>query len=280
MSMKISRTSPDPSASILFACVIVCVFGACGGPPGKAEIVLCPGSSVTVIGESGALTVRATSLTTRAYQVEDFDFAVDLIPRWQRWNGNLGLYRPAGGGDTHTVLEEGQQFFSNEDELYEWIEWAKRWGGELHYTADGLLMRWATRHRGPSETGPRRSLSVDVVQLMLRGKKPKALGGADDAPFTIRNPAQGGCTVGAAMHSRFVASGPATVGGRAYSGWALDVMKAHGIRAEDVENTIAHGRADRFEGRTTYTGAAEGDDWRKKFRVRVDGGGKVVLVFY
>lgn len=280
MSMKNSRPSPDPSAAILFACVIVCVFAACGGPPGKAEIVLCPGSSVTVIGESGSLTVRATSLTTRVYQVEDFDFAVDLIPRWQRWNGNLGLYRPSGSGDTHTVLEEGQQFFSNEDDLYEWVEWAKRWGGELHYTADGLLIRWAARHRGPAEPGPRRSLSVDVVQLMIQGKKPQSLGGADDASFTIRNPTQGNCTVGAAMQSSFVASGPATVGGRVYSGWALDVMKAQGIRAADVENTIAHGRAERFEGRITYTNEPGGTDWRKKFRVRLDGSGKVLLVFF
>jgi hypothetical protein len=259
---------------------LACVLAACGGPPGKAEIVLCPGSSVTVMGESGSLTVRATSLTTRAYQVEDFDFAADLIPRWQRWNGNLGIYRPAGNGDTHTVLEEGQQFFSNEDELYDWIEWAKRWGGEIHYTSDGLLMRWTTRRRGAEEEGPKRSLSVDVVQLMLRGRKPQDLGGADDAAFTVRNPRKGRCTVGAAMHSTYVASMPATVGGRAYAGWALDVMKAHGIKAADVEYTIAHGRAERFEGLTTYTNEPEGADWRKKFRVRVDGSGKVVLVFY
>ena len=278
--MKNARQPLFPSAAISLACAFVCVLAACGGPPGKAEIVLCPGSSVTVMGESGALTVRATSLTTRAYQVEDFDFAAELIPRWQRWNGNLGIYRPSGSGDTHTVLEEGQQFFSNEDELYDWIEWAKRWGGELHYTSDGLLMRWTTRHRGPAEQGPKRSLSVDVVQLMLRGHKPQGLGGADDAVFTVRNPEKGNCIVGAAMHSTFVASGPATVGGRAYSGWALDVMKAHGIKATDVENTIAHGRAERFEGLTTYTNESDGTDWKKKFRVRVDGSGKVVLVFY
>jgi hypothetical protein len=278
--MNDTRPPRSLSAAIALACAIAVAFAACGGPPGKAEIVLCPGSSVTVMGEASSLTVRATSLTTRVYQVEDFDLATDLIPRWQRWNGNLGIYRPAGKGDTHAVLEEGQQFFSSEDELYEWVEWAKRWGGELHYTSDGLLMRWSTRHRGPEEPGPRRSLSVDVVQLMLRGKKPQGLGGADDAAFTVRNPAGGRCTVGAAMHSTFVASGPATVGGRAYSGWALDVMKAHGITAADVEATIAHGRAERYEGMTTYTAAPEGSDWRKQFRVRVDGSGKVVLVFY
>jgi hypothetical protein len=262
------------------ALALACALSACGGPPGKAEIVLCPGSSVTVMGQASSLTVRATSLTTRVYQVEDFDFATELIPRWRRWNGNLGIYRPSGNGDTHTVLEEGQQFFANEDELYEWLEWAKRWGGELHYTADGLLLRWAARHHDPEAQGPRRSLSVDVVQLMLDGRKPAGLQGADDAAFTVRNSERGGCTVGAAMHSSFVASDPATVDGRAYSGWALDVMKAHGIQAADVEYTIAHGRAEPFEGRTTYTYEADDADWRKQFRVRVDGGGKVLLVFY
>lgn len=278
--MNNARPPRSHPAAIALVCAVAGLFASCGGPPGKAEIVLCPGSSVTVMGEASALTVRATSLTTRVYQVEDFDFATDLIPRWQRWNGNLGLYRPAGNGDTHTVLEEGQQFFSNEDELYDWVEWAKRWGGELHYTSDGLLLRWATKHRAGNEEGPKRSLSVDVVQLMLRGEKPQGLGGADDAAFTVRNPDHGRCTVGAAMHSNFVASSPATVGGRAYAGWALDVMKAHGITAADVEATIAHGRAERFEGMTTYTWAPEGADWRKQFRVRLDSGGKVVFVFY
>lgn len=278
--MNDTRPPRSLSAAIALACAMAAALAACGGPPGKAEIVLCPGSSVTVMGEASSLTVRATSLTTRVYQVEDFDFATDLIPRWERWNGNLGIYRPSGSGDTHTVLEEGQQFFSNEDELYDWVEWAKRWGGELHYTSDGLLLRWATSYRGAQEAGPKRSLSVDVVQLMLRGHKPAGLDGADDAAFTVRNPANGRCTVGAAMHSTFVASEPATVGGRAYSGWALDVMKAHGIKPADVEYTIEHGRPVLFEGMMTYMLDHAREDWRKDFRVRVDGSGKVVLVFY
>jgi hypothetical protein len=264
----------------LLAILLASGMAACGGPPGKAEIVLCPGSSVTVAGAQGPLTVRATSLTTRAYRVEDFDFAADLIPRWQRWNGNHGLYRPSAGGDTHAVLEEGQQFFASEDELYDWIEWAKRWGGELHYTSDGLLVHWATRRRSPGEEGPRRSLAVDVVQLMLDGGKPGALGGADDEAFDVRQPARGDCRVGAAMRSQFVASRPATVGGREYAGWALDVMKAHGITALDVERTIAEGRAERFEGHITYVRGQGGPDWREAFKVRTDGRGKVLLVFY
>jgi hypothetical protein len=274
--MKPVRTPRRLAAAVVFACA----FAACGGPPGKAEIVLCPDSSVTVSGARAALTVRATSLTTRAYRVEDFDFTADLIPRWQRWNGNHGIYRPAAGGDTHAVLEEGQQFFSSEEELYDWIEWAKRWGGELHYTSDGLLVHWATRRRGEGEEGPRRSLSVDVVQLMLDGRKPRGLGGADDASFVIRHPARGPCRVGAAMRSHFVASAPATVGGREYAGWALDVMKAHGITAEDVERTIAEGRAERFEGHITYVRGEEGSGWREAFKVRTDGRGRVLLVFY
>ena len=193
-----------------------------------AEIVLCTGSKVAVRGAGSTLTVGATSLTTRSYVVDDFDLVIELIPRFQRWNGNLGLYRPAGKGDTHTIIEEGQQFFSNEEDLYQWIAWARRWGGELHYTSDGLLLRWQARHRGAEEAGPERSLNVDVVQLMLRGRKPHGLSGADDAAFTITN-AKSGCVVGAAMHSTYVASDPARTAGRAYSGWARDVMKAHGM---------------------------------------------------
>ena len=262
----------------LTAIVLASALVACGGPPGKAEIVLCKGSNVTVRGDASVLTVGASSLTTRTYHVDGFDFAVELIPRWERWNGNLGLYRPSGGGDTHLVLEEGQQFFANEDELYEWIDWAKRWAGELEYKSDGLLMRWNFGRRAQGADGLERFLSVDVVQLMLRGEKPVGLRGANDAAFTIENPAPH-CVVGAAMHSSFVASEPATVGNRAYAGWALDVMKAHGIQAADVEYVIAHGRASDFDGKKGYLPPPELKG-KQSFRVIVDGSGKVVRVFY
>jgi len=266
------RSRPWPA--LAFASLLA----ACGGPPGKAEIVLCKGSTVTVRGDSSVLTVGASSLTTRSYHVDGFDFAVELIPRWERWNGNLGIYRPSGSGDTHLVLEEGQQFFANEEELYQWIDWAKQWAGELEYKSDGLLMRWNFGERVPEAEGPKRFLSVDIAQLMLRGEKPAGLRGANDAAFTIENPAKD-CTVGAAMHSSFVASEPGSIGDRAYAGWALDVMKAHGIKAEDVEYVIAHGRASDFDGKTGYLPPAE---WkgRQSFRVIVDDTGKVLRVFY
>src|SRR5262245_5579430 len=266
-----------PSRSWL-ALAFASLLAACGGPPGKAEIVLCKGSTVTVRGDSSVLTVGASSLTTRTYHVDGFDFAVELIPRWERWNGNLGIYRPSGSGDTHLVLEEGQQFFANEEELYEWIDWAQRWPGELEYKSDGLLMRWNFGERPPGSDGPQRFLSVDVAQLMLRGGKPAGLSGANDAAFTIENPSQH-CSVGAAMHSSFVASEPATLGRRAYAGWALDVMKAHGIQAEDVEYVIAHGQASDFDGKTGYL-PPPGREGRQGFRVIVDAAGKVLRVFY
>jgi hypothetical protein len=31
----------------------------------------------------------------------------------------------------------GQQFFANEEEMYQWIDWAKQWAGELEYKSDG-----------------------------------------------------------------------------------------------------------------------------------------------
>jgi len=268
-----------PGFCFSFAMLVACMLTACGGRPDMAEIVLCTGSKVAVHGSGSVLTVGATSLTTRTYVVDDFDLVIELIPRIQRWNGNLGLYRPAGKGDTHTVLEEGQQFFSNEEDLYQWIAWARRWGGEMHYTSDGLLMRWQVRHRGADEIGPKRALNVDVVQLMLRGRKPQGLKGADDAAFTVTN-ANSGCVVGAAMHSTYVASDPAMISGRAYSGWALDVMRAHEITAGQVEDRIAHGRARTAANITTYSPPPGGDDWRKSFVVQVDQAGKVILVFY
>ena len=272
--MKAACTPSRSWPALAFASLLA----ACGGPPGKAEIVLCKGSTVTVRGDESVLTVGASSLTTRTYHVDGFDFAVELIPRWERWNGNLGIYRPSGSGNTHLVLEEGQQFFANEEEMYQWIDWAQQWAGELEYKSDGLLMRWNFGGRAPGSKGPERFLSVDVVQLMLRGDKPAGLRGANDAAFTVENPA-GQCLVGAAMHSAFVASEPATVGNRAYAGWALDVMKAHGIKAEDVEYVIAHGQASDFDGKIGYLPPRDSEG-KQSFRVIVDDTGKVLRVFY
>jgi hypothetical protein len=99
-----------------------------------------------------------------------------------------------------------------------------------------------------------------------------------NAAFTVENPA-GHCEVGAAMHSAFVASDPATVGNRAYAGWTLDVMKAHGIKAEDVEYVIAHGQANDFDGKIGYLPPRDSEG-KQSFRVIVDDTGKVLRVFY
>jgi hypothetical protein len=267
-----------PNHPSWLAIAVACLVTACGGPPDQAEIVLCKGSRVTVRGARSVLTVGASSLTTRSYQVDGFDFAVELIPRWQRWNGNLGIYRPSAAGGTHRVLEEGQQFFANEEELYQWIDWARQWPGELRYTSDGLLMHWNFGRRDPGGAAPQRFLSVDVAQLMLRGHKPAALEGADDAAFTIADSGRD-CVVGAAMHSRFVASEPALLGGRAYAGWARDVMKSHGLTADDVEYVIAHGKATAVDGMTGYLPPADAGRSRN-FRVIVEGNGKVIRVFF
>ena len=242
-----------------------------------AEIVLCTGSKVAVRGAGSTLTVGSTSLTTRSYVVDDFDLVIELIPRFQRWNGNLGIYRPAGQGDTHTIIEEGQQFFSNEEDLYQWIAWARRWGGELRYTSNGLLMRWQARHRGAEEAGPKRSLNVDVVQLMLRGRKPHGLQGADDAAFTITN-AKSGCVVGAAMHSTYVE--------RAGEDCRARVFGMGARRDEGARNHLRPGRGSHCARtgphvrRLRPIRRRQVDDWRQSFVVQVDRTGKVILVFY
>jgi hypothetical protein len=251
---------------ISFAMLAACALVACGGRPDMAEIVLCTGSKVAVRGTGSSLTVGATSLTTRSYVVDDFDLVIELIPRIQRWNGNLGLYRPSGKGDTHAVLEEGQQFFANEEDLYQWIDWARRWGGELRYTSDGLLMHWSMRHRGANEAGPKRSLNVDIVQLMLKGQKPQ---GCRARTMTLsRLP----------MARAAASSAPRCIVCRKRSGddrwaripgWARDVMQAHGITAEQVENRIAHGRASVIRA-STYSRASVGEeDWRQSYVVQV-----------
>jgi hypothetical protein len=73
-------------------------------------------------------------------------------------------------------------------------------------------MHWNFGDRDPAGKGLERFLSVDVVQLMLRGEKARGLQGASDSAFAIENP-NANCTIGEAMHSDFVASEPATIRG-------------------------------------------------------------------
>jgi hypothetical protein len=106
-----------------------------------------------------------------------------MDPRGERWYGSLGLYYPGPGdhwkehnGITRGVVEEGQQHFKSIKEAMAWIE--KRKYMPFVYRNDGLMVGW-------SKTPERRQLTVEVWQILINGKKPMALPGAQDSAIEI-----------------------------------------------------------------------------------------------
>jgi len=156
------------------------------GPiPAKNEIVMTPGSSISVKTDSGSLTVTAGRGLKRCYTWEAATRCVEMEPRDERWYGSYGLYFPGPGdhwaehnGITRGVTEEGQQNFKSKPEALKWLHEFRNVA--LVYRNDGLAMGWG-------KVLPRRQLNVEVWQILIDGKKPDALPGAQDGLITVRD---------------------------------------------------------------------------------------------
>lgn len=268
----------------LFALAISGHLASCARQDGDSvdqagnEIVMCPGSSIDASFGDRRLLVDAVGPATRRYRIAGYDETAKLIRRKTRWNGSLGIYRPTGIGKLHLILEESLLFFYSEEELYYWLNWKKHFGGHFYYTSDGLLASWSLMVPASDPTSPYRALRVDVHQLLLKGKKPENLAGAQNEAFLIKNPSTN-CTVGDPRNSSFVASPPQVVSGRRYSGWAIDIMRVHNIAPETVELALKGDEPTvRDEYRTYHWHPKSGKDWLKAFSVTVDGADSVVFV--
>jgi len=245
------------------------------------EIVMCPGSSIDVAAADRSLSINAVGETTRRYRIAEFDETAKLIPRTTRFNGSLGIYRPSGVGALHLNVEESLLFFDTEEDLKYWLRWAKDfYGGQFYYTSDGLVVFWELTFPPPNViTSTVGALSVDVRQVLLKGKKPENLPGAQDGAFRINNPSTD-CTIGDTRNSSFIASSSQVIAGRRYSGWAIDIMRAHDITPDMVELTLKTDDPTVRDGYRTYAWRPKsGKDWLKAFSVTVDSDDSVVFLY-
>lgn len=242
------------------------------------EIVMCPGSSIRVVSHGQALTIEAPGLITRRYKITDIDVEVNLIPRRERWIGSFGLYRPTGVGDLHLVLEESLQFFSSIEELRVWLDWVGDRDRLIEYTSDGLVVFWGIQRNLNFNPGPTQALNVEAYQLLVRGTKPRNLLGADDAAFTITNPSKS-CMIGDKGTSQFDASEPAIIGGRKYSGRALDFMRDREITPAMVEQLIRKGERSEFGRKIMYYyRPRDMADWSNSFTLMTDKSGAILYL--
>lgn len=243
------------------------------------ELVMCPGSSIEVAAADRSLSIHAVGKLKRRYRISGIDETAALIPRKSRWNGSFGAYRPAGVGDLHLILEESLLFFDTEEDLYYWLSWKKGFGGQFYYTSDGLVVSWSIMVRASNPKSSDRALRVDVHQLLLKGEKPRNLTGAQNEAIRISNSSMD-CTIGDHRNARFIASPSKVIGGRRYSGWAIDIMRAHDITPEMVELALSgHNLTVRDGYRTYFYYPKSGSEWLKAFHVTFDSAGSVVFLY-
>jgi hypothetical protein len=141
----------------------------------------------------------------------------------------------------HAVLEEGQQHFFSEDDVYYWLRWQSYNGRRaLVYTSDGLVVLWEMQN---SPSNKFSAISVDVWQIYIQGKKPTNLKGARDESVIIINRKMTPFTsVGG-----FQPNAAQQINGRWYTGKALDIMNDQKISPQQVENVILNSAAKRKE---------------------------------
>ncbi len=154
----------------------------------RAGRVIPPGDDHIVQTQRGPITIPATELYPRTYYWGRCSGTVELEPRNQRWRGSLGAYSPGSGfhwpeceGVARAVVEEGQQHFRNDSEALAWIKKQSEWM-PLVYRHDGLAVGWRT------VIPYRKQLNVDVWQILIGGRKPVNLSGADDSAISTTCP--------------------------------------------------------------------------------------------
>jgi hypothetical protein len=234
----------------------------------KTESVMCEGMVIEATNDVGFIKIEAGKGAERIYSWSGGKEHVILWRRWSRWLGSLGLYSPGGNKPVHMVLEESQQHFCSEQELFDWLNFERnvyKWV----YTSNGLIVGW--RVSEASMRGYHAIVHATVYQAYINGKKPENLAGARNDLICVSFP--NGKKENLPKPGRVIPSEPKMVNNRLYSGKALDLMKEHNISPKDVERDIKEGK---------ITDKDDDFGWTYFWNGRVvvlDKDGRVILVY-
>ena len=176
---------------VIITVAIVALLSACSSSrPSKpyvfTELVLQSGMSISAETLSGTITVTANDELKRTYTWDGESRSVVLWPRRERFYGNLGAYYPGPGnhwrdhhGITRGVLQEGQQHFDNVEKALAWIHEPSHEQRSV-YRDDGLFILFA-------KVPERRQINVDVIQIIIGGRKPTHLPGSQNEKIKVTN---------------------------------------------------------------------------------------------
>ena len=175
------------SIPLFLAAFLATTLAGCDGNPQPPvrEAVLHPGETVRATNRFGSVAVAYISPVKRKFEWDGRSRTVALIPRPERFLGELGLYDPADClvivvplcRTPRLVVEEAFHDFDSYDQLYAFVyqgsavmDWV--------YTSDGFLVGFG---RAPG----RDQINIEIRQLTVRGKKPEALEGARNSNIRL-----------------------------------------------------------------------------------------------
>lgn len=145
----------------------------------KLELVMSEGDTIVATTDAGKIEILAGAGLKRSYTWEGATRTAELLPREERWDGSFGAYFPGPGehwkkhnGITRGVLQEGRQHFKDKKAALEWLATRQKWYPTV-FTNSGLAVSFG-------KVAERRQIDVEVWQIMIEGKPPKGLKGADD----------------------------------------------------------------------------------------------------
>jgi hypothetical protein len=152
----------------------------------RSEIVMAPGMRITARTPAGTVGIIAIDELTRSYTWDRATHAVEMTPRATttgRVRGSLGIFNDVEefhwcdhNGIRRGLMEEGQQDFETVDEALRWVK-RRGWLPSV-YRNDGLMVGWDKN----LETD---RLTVEVWQILIRGKKPTKLPGSQDDKIVV-----------------------------------------------------------------------------------------------
>ncbi len=149
--------------------------------PPTARPVIAPGGSITAKTPAGTITITAGKGLRRSFTWEGAMRSVEMgVARgtatlgWpgpgDHWKEHKGITRMVGSESelNFPTLAAARRFLADQ---------SKEYGGNTVYTNDGLVVTFA-------KVLPRKQLNVDVWQILIAGRKPTILPGADDTKIT------------------------------------------------------------------------------------------------
>ena len=151
------------------------------------ETVLTPGSKISLINNNGTMTITYLSPVKRRYSWNGGTKVLTMLSRKEKWYGSLGIYSQeawpfcflGGNRDSRILAEEATLNFISVQEFLAWHngEW-NRDRINIVYNNSGLAGGWCI---SPS----RNQINVDIWQILINGKIPKHLPGANDSAIKL-----------------------------------------------------------------------------------------------